>query len=91
MLLLSTILDVFLYLLRRFYCNLILLCSSTLTCTIILCGHVLNSQDKVLKDMDEAEEMKPFSSSSEEKSDETDENVENEWRLQRALLEKDKV
>ena len=47
-------------------------------------------QDKVLKDMDEQDEMKTFSSSGEE-SDETDEEVENERRLQRALLEKDKV
>jgi len=47
-------------------------------------------QDKVLKDMDEQEEMKTFSSS-EEESDETDDEVENERRLQRALLEKDKV
>ena len=44
----------------------------------------------MLKDMDERDEMKPFSSS-EEESDETDEEVENERRLQRALLEKDKV
>ena len=34
--------------------------------------------------------MKTFSSS-EEESDETDEDVENEQRLQKALLEKDKV
>ena len=47
-------------------------------------------QDKVLKDMDEQEEMKTCSSS-EEESDETDDEVENERRLQRALLEKDKV
>ena len=47
-------------------------------------------QDKVLKDMDDQDEMKTFSSSDEE-SDETDEEVENERRLQRALLEKDKV
>ena len=47
-------------------------------------------QDKVLKDMDEQEEMKTFSSS-EEESDETDEEIENERRLQMALLEKDKV
>ena len=46
-------------------------------------------QDKVLKDMDEQEEMKTFSSSEEETD--TDEEVENERRLQRALLEKDKV
>ena len=44
----------------------------------------------MLKDMDERDEMKTFSSS-EEESDETDEEVENERRLQRALLEKDKV
>jgi len=47
-------------------------------------------KDKVLKDMDEEEEMTTLSSS-EEESDETDEDVENERRLQRALLEKDKV
>ena len=47
-------------------------------------------QDKVLRDMDEQEEMKTFSSS-EEESDETDEEIENERRLQMALLEKDKV
>lgn len=47
-------------------------------------------KDKVLKDMDEEEEMRTLSSS-EEESDETDEDVENERRLQRALLEKDKV
>ena len=47
-------------------------------------------QDKVLKDMDEADEMKTFSSS-EEESEETDEDLENEQRLQKALLEKDKV
>ena len=47
-------------------------------------------QDKVLKDMDEQEEMKTCSIS-EEESDETDDEVENERRLQRALLEKDKV
>ena len=40
--------------------------------------------------MDEEEEMKTFSSSDEE-SDETDEDIENERRLQKALLEKDKV
>ena len=40
--------------------------------------------------MDEQEEMKTCSSS-EEESDETDDEVENERRLQRALLEKDKV
>jgi len=45
--------------------------------------------DKVLKDLDEEEEMRTLSSS-EEESDETDEDVENERRLQRALLEKDK-
>lgn len=45
--------------------------------------------DKVLKDMDEADEMKTFSSS-EEESEETDEDLENEQRLQKALLEKDK-
>ena len=47
-------------------------------------------QDKVLKDMDEQEEMKTFSSS-EEETDDTDEEIENERRLQQALLEKDKV
>lgn len=47
-------------------------------------------QDKVLKDMDEADEMKTFPSS-EEESEETDEDLENEQRLQKALLEKDKV
>ena len=47
-------------------------------------------QDKVLKDMDGADEMKTFSSS-EEESEETDEDLENEQRLQKALLEKDKV
>ena len=47
-------------------------------------------QDKVLKDMDEQEEMKTFSSS-EEETDDADEEIENERRLQRALLEKDKV
>lgn len=62
---------------------------------LALSNEVLNvssgfSQDKVLKDMDEQEEMKTFSSS-EEESDETDEEVENERKLQRALLEKDKV
>ena len=40
--------------------------------------------------MDEQEEMKTFSSS-EEESDETDEDIENERRLQKALFEKDKV
>ena len=40
--------------------------------------------------MDEQEEMKTFSSS-EEESDETDKDVENERRLQKALFEKDKV
>ncbi|XP_078342853.1 RNA polymerase II-associated protein 3-like isoform X2 [Oculina patagonica] len=45
--------------------------------------------DKVLKDMDDQDEMKTFSSS-EDESDETDEDIENERRLQRALLEKDK-
>lgn len=45
--------------------------------------------DKVLKDMDEQEEMKTFSSS-EEETDDTDEEIENERRLQQALLEKDK-
>ena len=40
--------------------------------------------------MDEADEMKTFSSS-EEESEETDEDLENEQRLQKALLEKDKV
>ena len=44
----------------------------------------------MLKDMDEANEMKTFSSS-EEESEETDEDLENEQRLQKALLEKDKV
>lgn len=55
-------------------------------------GHLLTDlcQDKVLKDMDEQDGMKTFSSS-EEESDNTDEEVENERRLQRALLEKDKV
>ena len=47
-------------------------------------------QDKVLKEMDEQEEMKTFSSS-EEESDEVDEDIENERRLQKALFEKDKV
>lgn len=47
-------------------------------------------QDKVLKDMDEQEEMTTFSSS-EEETDDTDEEIENERRLQQALLEKDKV
>ena len=47
-------------------------------------------QDKVLKDMDEQEEMKTFFSS-EEETDDTDEEIENERRLQQALLEKDKV
>jgi len=61
---------------------------------LALSNEVLNvssgfCQDKVLKDMDEQEEMKTFSSS-EEESDETDEEVENERKLQRALLEKDK-
>ena len=49
-----------------------------------------NFQDKVLKEMDEQEEMKTFSSS-EEESDEADEDIENERRLQKALFEKDKV
>ena len=49
-----------------------------------------NFQDKVLKEMDEQEEMKTFSSS-EEESDEVDEDIENERRLQKALFEKDKV
>ena len=40
--------------------------------------------------MDEQEEMKTFSSS-EEESDEVDEDIENERRLQKALFEKDKV
>ena len=40
--------------------------------------------------MDEQEEMKTFSSS-EEESDEADEDIENERRLQKALFEKDKV
>ena len=44
----------------------------------------------MLKDMDEADEMKTFPSS-EEESEETDEDLENEQRLQKALLEKDKV
>mgnify|MGYP000058400891 FL=1 len=44
----------------------------------------------MLKEMDEKEEMKTLSSSGEE-SDETGEDVEYERRLQRALLEKDKV
>ena len=39
-------------------------------------------QDKVLKDMDEQEEMKTCSSS-EEESDETDDEVENERRLRK--------
>ena len=47
-------------------------------------------QDKVLKEMDEQEEMKTFSSS-EEESDGADEDIENERRLQKALFEKDKV
>ena len=41
----------------------------------------------MLKDMDDADEMKTFSSSEEE----SDEDLENEQRLQKALLEKDKV
>ncbi|XP_067025424.1 RNA polymerase II-associated protein 3-like [Acropora muricata] len=45
--------------------------------------------EQMLKEMDEKEEMKTLSSSGEE-SDETDEDVEYERRLQRALLEKDK-
>ena len=49
-----------------------------------------NFQDKVLKEMDEQEEMKTFSSS-EEESDEADEEIENERWLQKALFEKDKV
>ena len=49
-----------------------------------------NFQEKVLKEMDEQEEMKTFSSS-EEESDEVDEDIENERRLQKALFEKDKV
>ena len=53
--------------------------------SVILCV-----QDKVLKDMDDKEEMKTFSSS-EDGSDETDEELENERRLQKAMLEKDKV
>ena len=59
---------------------------------VIICYFPSGSscQDKVLKDMDEQEEMKTCSSS-EEESDETDDEVENERRLQRALLEKDKV
>ena len=44
----------------------------------------------MLKEMEEKEEMKMLSSSGEE-SDETDEDLEYERRLQRALLEKDKV
>ena len=40
--------------------------------------------------MDEQEGMKTFSSS-EEESDEADEDIENERRLQKALFEKDKV
>ena len=40
--------------------------------------------------MDEQEEMKTFPSS-EEESDEEDEDIENERRLQKALFEKDKV
>lgn len=56
-------------------------------CALPIC---VVTKDKVLKDMDEEEEMKTFSSS-ENESDGTDEDVENERRLQRALLEKDKV
>ena len=44
----------------------------------------------MLKEMEEKEKMKTLSSSGEE-SDETDEDLEYERRLQRALLEKDKV
>ena len=40
--------------------------------------------------MDEREEMKTFPSS-EEESDEADDDIENERRLQKALFEKDKV
>lgn len=40
--------------------------------------------------MDEQEEMTAFSNS-EEETDDTDEEIENERRLQQALLEKDKV
>ena len=53
--------------------------------SVILCV-----QDKVLKDMDDEEEMQTFSSS-EDESDETDEELENERRLQKAMVEKDKV
>ena len=53
--------------------------------SVILCV-----QDKVLKDMDDDEEMQTFSSS-EDESDETDEELENERRLQKAMVEKDKV
>lgn len=56
-------------------------------CTLPFC---VVTKDKMLKDMDEEEERKTFSSS-ENGSDGTDEDVENERRLQRALLEKDKV
>ena len=51
--------------------------------SVILCV-----QDKVLKDMDDEEEMQTFSSS---EDDETDEELENERRLQKAMVEKDKV
>ena len=44
----------------------------------------------MLEEMDEKDEMKTFSSS-EDETDDTDEDVEHERRLQRALLEKDKV
>lgn len=40
--------------------------------------------------MDDEEEMQTFSSS-EDESDETDEELENERRLQKAMVEKDKV
>ena len=51
---------------------------------------ILHVQDKVLEDMDDDEEMQTFSSS-EDESDETDEELENERRLQKAMVEKDKV
>lgn len=40
--------------------------------------------------MDDEEEMQTFSSS-EDESDETDEELENERQLQKAMVEKDKV
>ena len=45
----------------------------------------------MLKDMDEKDEMKTLSSSEGESDETDDEEVEYERRLQRALLEKDKV